>query len=398
MLHMNREQSGCPKGISRKILSSLAAILIALVGILALTAIHRPERMDYIEYWSSGKLIVQHANPYSPAGIFNLEKSAGSSFARPLIMLNPPWTLFLVAPLGLLTLHSGLFLWLLAGIACVLASILLLDKHAKNRPLALAFAPVFACICSGQSSPLLLLGFTLFLTFHRRHPFTAGASLLLMAIKPHLFLVFWGVLLVDCIYQRRFRLLAGGVSALVASTALALCFDFHVLQHYLTTVRWYHVQQSFLPTTSMLLRMLIDTRAFWLLFVPSILATAWGLWYYSRWKHAWDWKFHGMLLMLVTILASPYGFFSDEIVLLPSIAFALSLTEKRRYSGWILLAINTAALAVLATGAQLSSPYYLWTPAAWFAWFLYATNGFRIHRQQEDSLAASSGIRRFESV
>lgn len=85
-----------------------------------------------------------------------------------------------------------------------------------------------------------------------------------------------------------------------------------------------------------------------------------------------------MLLMLVTILVSPYGFFTDEIVLLPSIIFAFSFTAKRKYSGWILFAINTAALIIaMALGAQLSSPAYTWTPVAWLAWFLYSTGGFQ---------------------
>lgn len=380
---MTSEQSGRPKTRSRKVLSLLAAILVAFAGILGLTAMHHPGKMDYIEYWSSGKLIVQHANPYSPDGIFALEKSAGALFTRPLIMLNPPWMLFLVAPLGLFGTYTSLFFWLVAGIGCILASNLLLNKDAKNGPLALIFAPVFACLCSGQSSPLLLLGFSLFLYFYNERPFFAGASLLLMAIKPHLFLVFWAVLLLDCLYRRRFLILAGGLAALGGAVAISLCFDFHVWQHYFATVRGYHVQQSFLPTVSMLFRMLINVHIFWLLFVPSAAATVWGFWYYFRCRRVWDWKIHGMLLMLVSVFVSPYGFFTDEIVLLPAVVFAMTLPERRKYSGWILLAINTAALGVIASGAQLASRDYIWTPAAWLLWFLYATNGFRRFGERE---------------
>lgn len=90
-----------------------------------------------------------------------------------------------------------------------------------------------------------------------------------------------------------------------------------------------------------------------------------------------------MLLMLVTILVTPYGFFSDEIVLLPSIAFAIAYPHRRKYSGWILLVINTAALCVVAFSGKLASPWYVWTPTAWLLWFLYATNGFRYVGEQE---------------
>jgi hypothetical protein len=199
-----------------------------------------------------------------------------------------------------------------------------------------------------------------------------------MAVKPHLFLIFWAILLVDCIYRRRFLIFAGGASALAAATAFAMCFDPHVWSHYFTMLRGYKIQQGFLPTASMLFRMLIDVRQFWLLFVPSAFAVLWALWYYRRHRQDWDWRIHGMLLMLVTVFVSPYGFFSDEIVLLPAIMFALTPPERPRLSGWILMAINTAALyLVLAHHAALSSRDFIWTPLAWLVWFLYTTRGFK---------------------
>jgi len=361
-----------------KVVRTLAAVAVALAGIFVLAMTIHPAGMDFIEYWSSGKLLVHHTDPYSPAGVLALEKSLGFLDKTPLIMLNPPWALFLIAPLGFLGVRAGLFVWTLVAIGCVLAFTWLLDVPPKHRAFALVFAPALASICSSQSSPFLLLGFSLFLRFHRERPFLAGASLLLMAIKPHLFLIFWVVLLADCIVRRAWLILAGGVTALIAGTAFALYFDPHIWQHYISMLRGYKLQQGFLPTASMLFRMLIDVRAFWLLFIPSVFAIAWGLWYYARHRQAWDWKIHGMLLMLVTIFASPYGFFTDEIVLLPSIVFALNFPEKRKYSDWILLAVNTIALVIiLADHAALSSRAYLWTPITWLLWFLYATRGFR---------------------
>jgi hypothetical protein len=83
-----------------------------------------------------------------------------------------------------------------------------------------------------------------------------------------------------------------------------------------------------------------------------------------------------MLLMLVTVLVSPYGWFSDEIVLLPSLAFAFTFPKKRRYSMKVLVAINGLALLILLMAhPSLSSYAYLWTPLAWTVWFLYSTDG-----------------------
>jgi hypothetical protein len=357
-----------------RIFRIVALAAISLAGAFVLTARIRPANMDYIQYWCSGQLLIHRADPYSPAAVFALEKAHGFLLSSPLIMPNPPWSLFLIAPLGFASIRVALFFWILVIAGCILASARIVNPGSKDNHFALLFAPAIACIGSGQSSPFLVLGFALFLRLHRTRPFLAGASLLLMSIKPHLFLVFWAVLLVDCIYRRRYLILAGGVSALAAGTAFAMCFDPHIWQRYFAMLRVHHPAEGFLPTLSMVFRLLIDAKAFWLLFIPSAVAVFWGLWYFARRRQVWDWRVHGMLLMLVTVLVSPYGFFTDEIVLLPCIIFALNFAGKRKYPGWILLVINCiAALVFMALNASLTSPAYLWTPLAWFGWFLYAT-------------------------
>lgn len=361
-----------------KVFRIIGAALISMFGAIILTARISPGRMDYIEYWSSGHLLIHRANPYSPAGVLALEKAHGFLLSSPLIMLNPPWALFLIAPLGLLGVRAGLFLWILIAGGCILGSVRLLNPGSKDNPLALLFAPAIACFGSGQSSPFLLLGFALFLHFHARRPFIAGAALLLMAIKPHLFLVFWAVLLAESIYRRKFLILTGCASALAAATAFAMLIEPRIWLNYLAMLREHHPVEGFLPTLSMVFRLLIDPHAFWLLFVPSAIGVLWGLWYFASHRDTWNWKTNGMLLLLVTVMVSPYGFFTDEVVLLPAIIFALNLPEKRKYSGWILLAINAiAAILFMVLGASLTSPAYLWTPLAWLGWFLYATDGVR---------------------
>jgi hypothetical protein len=169
---------------------------------------------------------------------------------------------------------------------------------------------------------------------------------------------------------------------LAAATTLAIGIDAHIWIQYLAMLRGSALDREPFPTISMLFRLLIDRRAGWLAFLPSVFAVLWGLWYYVRNRKVWRWNTHGMLLVLITVLASPYGWFTDEIVLLPSVIFALSLPEKRKYSGWILLTINSiAALVYTAAGASLESPYLIWTPIAWFGWFLYATRAFQPRNQ-----------------
>src|ERR1700723_2426044 len=230
----NQLQAGEKRGIGltkKKVVHALAASAIVLAGILIISMAGNRAGRDFISYWSAGKMLIHRANPYSIAHVLALENANGYSGSSPLTMLNPPWALFLTVPLGFGSPATGLFLWTLATAGCIVAFIRLMKLLVEDRMFAFLFAPAVAVFRLSQSSPFLLLGFSLFLFFYRRRPFLAGASLLFMAIKPHLFLVFWVGLAVDCIAQRSLLLFSGLLSALVAATAHRMCFAADIWQH-----------------------------------------------------------------------------------------------------------------------------------------------------------------------
>jgi len=346
----------------------LAAAALTAIGVAVLAAFgSRTNANDFIEYWSAGKLFVHGANPYSGPLILALEKSRGFTPDAPLIMLNPPWALPMVAPLGFLPPLAALVLWIVAGAGCILASLVLLEVPPKNRTLAFLFAPVLGCFAMEQSSPFLLLGFSLFLRFNRSRPFLAGASLTLMAIKPHLFMVFWVILLADCIYRWRFTILAGLASSLACVSALVTLAHPHVWQDYFALLHESTLDQNAYPTLPSLLRAVINVKLAWIATIPLCLAIAWGIAYYWRRRSGWDWRREGMLVMLVAVLTSPYCWIADEVVLLPSVASALA-SSPRRFSLEILTAINLAGLV----GISVTIRSLAWFPLALFLWYLYA--------------------------
>jgi Glycosyltransferase family 87 len=353
-------------------------IVISLVGVAIIAFASRPAEKDYISYWSAGHLLLQHANPYATDAVLALEKSAGYSESRALLMRNPPWAMFLVAPLGLLSPLSGLLLWTIASLACVVLFVRLQRISADYSLLAFLFAPTLASLCAGQSSPFLLLGFALFLRYNRSRPYAAGASLLFMAIKPHLFFLFWVVLLLEfaLVRERRtrgLRLFAGFTVAMAAAMGFALIFNRNLWPQYTAMLHSSALQDEFLPTISELLRMAVSLRAGWLIFLPTLLALAWSLVYFWRHRAQWDWCTHGMLLMLVAVLTSPYGWFSDQIVLLSAIAYALAMPVQRKYARESLVALNCGLLLiVILLHPPLTSVLYVWTPIVWLGWFLYA--------------------------
>ena len=351
-----------------KAIRGFFAALITLTGIAVIAWIgSRATSNDYIEYWSSGKLFLEGANPYSAPSILSLEKAHGFLLDSPLIMLNPPWSLFLVAPLGLFPALVGLCLWTVAGAGCVLASLLLLNVSPQYRTLAFLFTPVIACFSMEQSSPFLLLGFSLFLRFYRSRPFWAGASLLLMTLKPHLFLVFWVILLADCLYRRKFAVLLGLAAALAAASAFSTILVPGVWMDYYQLLRGAALDRNYFPTLPTLLRMSINVKLAWIALIPSCAAIIWGLAYYWRRRARWEWKREGMPVMLVAVVTSPYGWFSDQVVFLPALQRALESGPRKR-SMELLTVVNGVALLAFILRLQLA----VWIPLAWLGWYLYA--------------------------
>ena len=110
-------------------------------------------------------------------------------------MRNPPWALFVVAPLGFFSVQVAAFLWLLALIVLALLAIKCLRLGLKPPPLVVfLFAPILGCAMAGQVSILLLAGITFF-KYHQQRPWLSGLALLMPAMKPHLFLLLWPVIL-----------------------------------------------------------------------------------------------------------------------------------------------------------------------------------------------------------
>jgi hypothetical protein len=81
----------------------------------------------------------------------------------------------------------------------------------------------------------------------------------------------------------------------------------------------------------------------------------------------------GLLVLLVSAVCAPYAFFYDESMLLPAVLAGIYCAADSRRSLLPLGLIAGVALVEVFANVQITSPYYLWTPLAWLAWYLYAT-------------------------
>jgi Glycosyltransferase family 87 len=249
---------------------------------------------DFVEYWAAGQLNAQGKNPYDPDKLLPLERAAGRDTDEAVMMWNPPWTLTLAMPFGLMDSRAAQLLWLALGFGLVVLGADVLWRLYGGPPesrwiswaLAFTFLPTFFVLHAGQIGTWVFAGTVLFLYFQKRGwSMLAGASTVLLAIKPHLVYLFWIALVVWGIRRDR-RMLLGSLIAGVLTTAIPLACNHGVLEQYWYELRHRPPAQWESPTLGTLIR-LIEGEAsdgksrFGLTFLPAVLGVGWLLW------HAW---------------------------------------------------------------------------------------------------------------
>lgn len=371
---LERVSAGSP----RKSVAQGAAVLmlVASLALLAAALNQNAAHRDFICYWSSGRLLVNHQNPYSTAAILKLENRAGDDYRQALIMRNPPWGLPLVALLGWLSAPHAALLWELGLILATLLSLRLLRPFTGGSTalMAYVFAPLLACVMAGQLSLLLLLGFCVFLRLEKERPFAAGLALAVTLLKPHLFLLVWPVLLLEG--KRGRRILGGALTGVAGSTAVGMALDPQAWGQYLQAMRSEHIQTQFLPNPACVFRILVDSHAFWLQFAPAIAGIGVALWMRRRMGSRWQWSRQGAMLLAVSVLVSPYSWLVDEVLILPAVLMAYRTASKPARIA--LFALNSAELVAILRFPELSSPAHVWTAMAWVAWCWTTAQGSRL--------------------
>jgi hypothetical protein len=354
---------------------------------------------DFVVYWAAGQQLVHHANPYDQTAIMRIERAAGLPAQNgTMYVRNPPWSLPLTLPLGLIGVKVATVLWSLALFACLLLSVRILWRlHGSRKDcipwLGVSFGPALLCMLMGQTSLFALLGYVLFLDLHRRRPFIAGASLWLCTLKPHLFLPFAVVLAVWIAVSKSYRLLAGAAAAVAASSAVVFLLDRTAWLDYATMMRSAQIQNDRVPCLSVAMRFWISPRTFGLTYLPVALACIWALAYFWQRRHTWDWMKNGSLVMIVSLVTAPYSWVYDDGLAIPALLHGAYLTRSRVLL--TVLAFGAVAIgAELLAGVKIATSFFLWTAPTWLVWYLCATGYWRIPASQ----AADQGTTLPESL
>jgi hypothetical protein len=385
-MHANREslttkiaEFGSHRRTRTRVL--LAAASLGIVVALMLVPSLRPtlSMNDFVAYWSAGRQLVHGRNPYDPDAVLQIEREFDIARRSPLIMRNPPWALPLVAPLGFLQLPTAQFLWLLLGTAAVLVSVHRLWRvYLPDSPAWLAgiiasvFSPVPVALSIGQMGPLILLGVSGVLYFDERRQYgRAGASLFLLALKPHLVWLLWPVLLLHSLRHRRWKMLLSFAVLFSVACLIALLIDPSAFSEYILLSRSTGLFEELTPTMSGVLRWWMGAVPFQFFLVA--IAAAWFLFYWLRSGMTWAWREGIPLLLLISICTSWYSWFFDQVVLLPCIFHAAASVIRSGskaivFASTSFLAINAAVLALIMM--HRTTFWYAWTAPAWLLWYL----------------------------
>ena len=380
----------------------LGAVLTVLLG--CLLVVHLPDikkniaARDSIAYWAAGRLLMQHQDPYDRGSVLQLERQQGYRENRPLVLRTPPWSLFIVVLLGLVGGFWAWVLWIAICFGCLLTAMRLCrvtygsDSIPRNlfSIVGYTFAPIPACVVSGQMGLVLLLGIVLFLWWEQDHPFLAGAALILPFAKPHLLSLFWVTLLVWVVLRRKRDIALGFVVTVAVAIMLALLLDPSVFSQYHEMLRAASIANEFIPAVSGVVRLIFFRQMFWVQFFPMAAGLIWGLWFFYRKLEDWNWREHGPALLVVSVLTTPYAWLADESVLLPAIlqaaAFAYQARANMRLRTRIALVIyallNGLLLLILRFKIPFATGIYFWSSLVWFFWYFHA---YKMHARMSDS-------------
>jgi hypothetical protein len=372
--------------VARRRVESFSEVVVVLVCTVAFAAFvlaicmlvlsgNHPGARDFISFWAAGHQLLHHQNPYDPAAVLAIEQGFEfPGWAQVLIMRNPPWALCLVLPLGLTGLKAGTLLWTCFQVgALALAGHLLwvMEGRCKDKLhlLMYAFAPALGCVLSGQTGLFALLGLVLFLRLQLRQMFLAGLALWFCALKPHLFLPFGVVLAIWTVRTRSYKLFAGLLVAVGASSLVATYLDPGVWRQYQAMMTSSGISGEYIACFAVAFRFAIHRDWVWLQYVPAAVGSIWAIGYYWRRRESWDWRTDGALLMLVSLLVSPYAWVSDQSLAMPAILIGVYRANARWPLFGLALASAVLELQELA-GVSLHSPWVLWTSPFWLGWYL----------------------------
>jgi hypothetical protein len=341
---------------------------------------------DYFHLWAAGNLNLHSKNPFDAQMVEQLRILEGGnpSNAKISVMLNPPWFVALMMPFGLLKYSTSRLIWLVLSIVILLfAAIILCKIYSKNQmPRWIAilaifiFAPTISMLEKGQVAFLVILGITGFLYFsdYHRNDWLAGISLSIATIKPQIIILLWIALLLWILNKKRWVILLSFGSSLLALTLIGIIFNHNLIIEYLGMLTTYKMSEWATPTIGSYLRFFwLGVDTFWIQYLPALLGGSWMVYYWIKHRAAWNWADDLPLILLVSLLVSPYSWTYDLVVIIPAIILAAYWLWRGR-NQWISIFFSVTFLVIsildMILHREFDEFWFIWLTPAFFVLFL----------------------------
>lgn len=223
-------------------------IILALwlpVWVVMMSLSGKPLMVDLVARWTGGRMVTQGDWPrfYDPEAQSQVQRHLFNGADALSWFVGPPFEAVVLAPLGTLPYGLAIAVWTTASVGCLLVALWLLRAHVglediwwrRMLILSLGSMATLECLFSGQNSTFLLLVFTLaWVALRSGRDFLGGAILGLALVKPHL-IVLMGLL---WLLEGRWKALAGFAATATAWVVLAaLVLDVSAFGRWLSVLR-----------------------------------------------------------------------------------------------------------------------------------------------------------------
>jgi len=337
-------------------LGYLAALITAwLGGHFLLDGDGQPIANDFVNVWAAGRLALD-GNP-AAAYDWTLHKAAevgavGHDFPNYYGWHYPPPFLFVAAALATLPYLVAALVWLIVTLAAYAATLGGILGNRAGVLLALGFPAALWNVTAGQNGFLTatLIGGTLGLL--ERHPALAGLCLGLLSYKPQFGLLFPIVLIAD---RRWLTIVVAALTVGALAMASWLAFgsaSWEAFMHWMPitgrvvlgegAADWSRLQSLF----GLMRAHGAGEMLAWTVQTVSALAVVAGI--VALWRSPASYEIKAAGLAAGALLATPYIYIYDLVVLAVAVAFLLRLALRRGFSAVHVGALGAAGLLILS--------------------------------------------------
>ena len=201
--------------------------------------------------------------------------------------------------------------------------------------------------------------------------FWAGVVASFVLVKPQLLYLFILTLIIWSITRRRYQVLLGISASIIVFMAITLIINPSVISQYIVMVREYPLNLWMTSTLGASLRLLIGEEKYYLQFIPAILGVLWLGWYLYKTRKSFDWVKCLPLIILVSIVTTPYGWITDYAVLVISVLpIAVLFVLQGLPFGKVLVFSTYWAANLMVIFLSTSQNWFWWLPSFLLIWYL----------------------------